>query len=239
MRKRSDLSSEDSERVRAALARRGEGESMSLTTVCSNAARLLGMTGVTVVLMGKDTTPSVACVYGVSSVVQDAELTLGQGPATEAYSDGSAIIVDDLEMHRERWPHLAGVLIDAGIRSAYGLPLHLGAIKLGALVLYRDEPGVLDGEALSEAFLVAGLITHLLLDMQAQASSEFLAWGLEVDDDRSVVHQATGMISVQLDCDIEEALLRLRGYAYSTDRPIREVAIEVVTRKLRFDETTR
>ena len=36
--------------------------------------------------------------------------------------------------------------------------------------------------------------------MQAGAVSESLAWGLEVDDYRAVVHQATGMISVQLDC---------------------------------------
>jgi hypothetical protein len=212
---------------------------MSLTTVCGNAARLLGMTGVTVVLMARESTPSVASAYGVSGVVRDAELTLGEGPATDAFAEGLPVLIDDLELHRERWPHFAPVVIDAGMRSTYGLPLHLGAIKLGALVLYRDQPSALDGEALSEAFLVAGHITHLLLDMQAQSPSEFLAWGLEVDDDRSVVHQATGMISVQLDCDIEEALLRLRGYAYSTERPIREVAVEVVTRKLRFDDTTR
>ncbi len=230
---------EDSERVRTALIHCGDGESITLATVCTNAAHLLGMAGVTVVLMGKTSTPSVACAYGVSGVVKDAELTLGEGPATDAYTEGLPILVDDLASYTDRWPQLAAALIDAGIRSTYGLPLHLGAIKLGAMVLYRDQPGVLDGEALSEAFLVASLITKVAIDMQADSTSDFLAWGLEVDDDRSVVHQATGMISVQLDCNVEEALLRLRGYAYSTDRSIGEVAVEVVTRKLRFDDTTR
>ncbi len=72
--------------------------------------------------------------------------------------------------------------------------------------------------------------------MQAGVLSESLAWGLEVDDYRAVVHQATGMISAQLDCPMSEALVRLRGRAFSREQPIDLVAAEVVTGDLRFDE---
>jgi AmiR/NasT family two-component response regulator len=112
----------------------------------------------------------------------------------------------------------------------------VGAIKLGVLVLYRDQPGVLGGDELSAALLVANLVTNQVLDLQAGAASESLAWGLEVDDYRAVVHQATGMISAQLDCGISEALVRLRGHAFGAEQPIEEIANDVVAGKLRFDE---
>jgi hypothetical protein len=37
---------------------------------------------------------------------------------------------------------------------------------------------------------------------------------------RAVVHQATGMISAQLDVSMEEAVLRLRAHAYSSERAV-------------------
>jgi AmiR/NasT family two-component response regulator len=52
---------------------------------------------------------------------------------------------------------------------------------------------------------------------------------------RTHVHQATGMISAQLGIDMAEALVRLRGFAFTQDRPIDEVAGQVVVRTLRFD----
>jgi hypothetical protein len=114
--------------------------------------------------------------------------------------------------------------------------LQLGAIKLGVLVLYGRQPGMLEGGKLSSALLVADLVTSQVLAIQAEVATESLAWGLEVDDYRAVVHQATGMISAQIDCGIGEALVRLRGHAFATDRPIDQVSADVVTGELRFDE---
>ncbi len=103
------------------------------------------------------------------------------------------------------------------------------------LVLYRDEAGALEDSDLADALDVADLVTQLVLVMQSEAASESVAWALDVSDHRAVVHQATGMIAVQIDSDVEEALVRLRAHAFATDRPIREVARDVVTGKLRFD----
>ncbi len=50
-----------------------------------------------------------------------------------------------------------------------------------------------------------------------------------------VVHQASGMVAVQLDSTIAQALIRLRGYAYANDRPLAEVAQDVTARRLRFE----
>jgi GAF domain len=230
------LRAEDAEQFLSALIGGTENESPSLTTVCRSATRLLQMSGSSVVLMGDDTFPSVASAYGVSVTVQDLEFTLGEGPAIDAYAEGKPVLVDDVGSFGSRWPQFTRAITDAGIRSLYALPLQLGAIKLGVLVLYREKPGALEGEALSAALLVADLVTNQVLDMQAGAVSESLAWGIEVDDYRAVVHQATGMISAQLDCAIGEALARLRGRAFAIEQPIDLVAADVVTGRLRFDE---
>ena len=44
------------------------------------------------------------------------------------------------------------------------------------------------------------------------------------------------MVSVQLDISVADALVRLRAHAFATDRPLTEVAREVVARTLRFDD---
>jgi hypothetical protein len=48
------------------------------------------------------------------------------------------------------------------------------------------------------------------------------------------VHQATGMLIVQLGVSAAVALMRLRAYAYSHERRLQDVASDVVARQLRF-----
>jgi hypothetical protein len=48
------------------------------------------------------------------------------------------------------------------------------------------------------------------------------------------VHQATGMVSVQLHVSLIEAMTRLRGEAFSSGLALRELATAVVERRFRF-----
>jgi AmiR/NasT family two-component response regulator len=43
------------------------------------------------------------------------------------------------------------------------------------------------------------------------------------------------MISVQLGISVGDAFTRLRARAFADDRPLSEVAIDVVARRIRFD----
>jgi len=43
------------------------------------------------------------------------------------------------------------------------------------------------------------------------------------------------MVSVQLEVSVGQALIRLRAYAFGNDRPLTDVARDVVARTLRFD----
>ena len=55
---------------------------------------------------------------------------------------------------------------DRRIRSLSALHLRVRAIELGVPVLYRDQPGILEGGELSAAPLVANLVTNQMLDPQ-------------------------------------------------------------------------
>lgn len=74
-----------------------------------------------------------------------------------------------------------------------------------------------------------------MLGMQAEAPPGMLGAELEAGSDfRFIVHQASGMVSAQLDVSVGEALARMRAYAFADDRPLARVAEDVVARRLRF-----
>ena len=51
---------------------------------------------------------------------------------------------------------------------------------------------------------------------------------------RREVHQATGMVLVQLNTTATDAFLRLRSHAFASGRTVQDVAHDVVTRQLDF-----
>jgi ANTAR domain len=82
----------------------------------------------------------------------------------------------------------------------------------------------------------ADVVAQAVLALQADAPPGKLALTLEVDADfQYVVHQASGMVAAQLDVNVRQAFVRLKAHAFGNDRPLAEVAEDVVARKLRFD----
>jgi hypothetical protein len=120
----------------------------------------------------------------------------------------------------------------------FALPLQLGAIRLGALDLYRGWPGSLDAGELADALVYADTAGMLLLDAAGDpgAQAEGRAWPWhDPNGDQDVVHQATGMLLVQLGVSAETAFVRLRALAYARGLPLAAVAREVVGRRLRLE----
>jgi hypothetical protein len=72
--------------------------------------------------------------------------------------------------------------------------------------------------------------------VQSSAPAGALAAELESSGGlQFVVHQAVGMIAAQLEVSVLHAMIRLRAYAFANDRPLGDVARDMVARKLRFD----
>lgn len=212
-------------------------EPPTLTSLCQRTLDLFPASGASIVLMSRDSHQSLAGASGMSaSTRQDLEFTLGQGPGVDAYADGMTVLVEDLRLTDSRWPLFSPAAEDLGLRSVCSLPLKVGRIRLGVLNLYGNESGSIGTEHLEDAQMVADLIAQIVIGLQSEATSEVIAFALDESDYRAVVHQATGMISAQLDCGVDEALVRLRAHAFATERPIEEIAEAVVTGSTRFDD---
>jgi hypothetical protein len=102
------------------------------------------------------------------------------------------------------------------------------------LDVYRAAPGPLGGPELADALAYADAIGTLMLETTAHEDSTPW-WRDDPTVNQAEVHQATGMILVQLSVTAEEAFARLRAYAYVHDRRLGDVARDVVQRRLRFD----
>ncbi|MEX0835307.1 MAG: ANTAR domain-containing protein, partial [Nitriliruptor sp.] len=50
------------------------------------------------------------------------------------------------------------------------------------------------------------------------------------------VHQASGMVSVQLGIAVAAAISVLRAHAFSAGRPLHDVALDVIARRLRMTD---
>jgi hypothetical protein len=225
------------ERFLAAVIDRSGEQAPTLELICQVCCDLLPITVASVVLMG---TEGLEGITGASdplaAAIQNEEFTLGEGPATEVRRQGRPVLVSDLGDATSDWPQFAPAVARLGVGAIYAIPLRIGAVDLGVLVLGSATPRALNGEELADSLVLGDLISRLVLDLQAGVASESLAWALDATDTRTVVHQATGMIAAQLNVSVAEALIRLRANAFATDRPIDQVATEVVAGQRRFEE---
>jgi hypothetical protein len=173
------------------------------------------------------------------AAIQELQLTLGEGPCVDAWRGGEPVLEPDVaNAVVPRWPAFAGAAVQAGVRAVFAFPLHLGAVQLGVLVLYREQPGSLDPDELATAILLAEVATQIVLALQAGAPADRLHHLLASEPPHwAEIHQATGMLASQLDVSLDEAFVRLRAYAFACERPLRDIAREVVGRRLDLRNT--
>ena len=213
-----------------------ELETQRLCDVC---AEVTGMSGGGIMLMSGDVPRGSVCsTDAVSALIEDLQFDLGEGPCVDAYNQDRPVLEPDLASPvRPRWLAFTGPALAAGVRAVFGFPLQVGAVRLGALNLYCDRPGSLTDDQHADALALADIVAQAVLVLQANAPPGNLAAELEAGANfQYVVHQATGMVSAQLEVTVAQALIRLRAYAFGNDRPLTEVAKDVVARRLRFDD---
>jgi hypothetical protein len=134
----------------------------------------------------------------------------------------------------DRWPVFTPAALELGIRAVFAVPLQIGTIRVGVLLAHRDTPGSMVSGVLTDLLVFAEAATEALLG-SAAAGSELQWLSEQPSGYRAEVHQATGMISAQLEVGQGEALIRMRAYAFSHRRALAQVAADVVARRLRFD----
>jgi GAF domain/ANTAR domain len=216
-----------------------DGSSSLVNRVCTAAVSLLSLKGAGLSLMVDGELCGTA---GVSepgiALVQELQLTLGEGPCVDAWTNRAPVLEANLaDPAIVRWPAFAHAGVDAGVLAVFAFPLHLGAIRIGVLVLYRGHSGMLNADEMAYGLVLADMATQVLLALQAGAPADVLHEVLAGEPSHwAEVHQATGMVSVQLGVSLDEAFVRLRAHAFAEELPLRTVAREIVMRRYRFQE---
>jgi hypothetical protein len=220
-------------RLAAALAERAT----TGRTYCAIVADLLAVPSVGVNLIASADRPRLCATDAVTALLEDTQFTAGEGPSVDASEMGRPVLAADLAGgDAARWPAFARAATEAGIHGAVAVPLRVGAARLGVLTAYAVLPGPPAPATYADAIVLGALLTREIVTEQAAAPLGALAAALaDAGAHRAQVHQASGMIAVQLGIGIIEALVRLRTHAYVLGRPVGEVAAEVVARTMRFD----
>ena len=209
-----------------------------LARLCDEVVDAIGVTccGVTVATSGGQSLTAHAS-DPTAAAVEDLQHTLGEGPGVAAYQSGAAVLVPDLgdsrDLALERWPTFTKEAIAIGVQAAFAFPLLLGSSRLGAMSLYRARSGGLSKADVSQSWVTADALALRLVG----ASQNLPNGSAHVDPMR--VHQAAGMVMVQLGLPIDEALLRLRAAAYAEGKTVDELADAIVKRRRRLSKEDR
>ncbi|MDT7796757.1 MAG: hypothetical protein QOI78_190 [Actinomycetota bacterium] len=226
--------------VLAALAEGRPGSGVDVVgRVCRAFVRLLPVDGAAVSVMADEGHREVVYTSDtVSSALAELQFTLGEGPCFEAYSLGGPVLYPDLAGGLPpAWPVFAAQSPEQPVAALFTFPLQIGVVRVATLDTYRATPGSLTADELATALQVA--------DIAALALSGLLGGDRWLDGDgrwmegagmrHREVHQATGMLIVQLDLPAAEALARMRAYAFGHGLALRDVAADIVTGRLRLD----
>jgi GAF domain-containing protein len=207
-----------------------------LRRICGAAATALSASGTGVsVMTGEGIWGFAVASDPASQQLEELQFTLGEGPCVDAMATSRPVLVPDLAT--SRWPMYARAVQEYGIRSVFAFPLRTGPASIGVLEVFRARAGRMTQEDVAQSLTFAEIARTTMLDGQDEAPDGGTPDGFDESPGyHAEVFQAQGMVMVQLDVSLAEALLRMRAYAYAQGRPLADVARDVVARMLRFDE---
>ena len=171
-----------------------------------------------------------------AKAAQDLEFTLGEGPARDTMAVRHPLQAAGPAMCH-RWPHYGPAVQRLGISSLATAPVELTGVPLGALTLFGPHQHP-DGSGLDSLRTVANTVAAMLLSADESDPADDLGVRsalLAEADHRAIVHQATGILSVQHGCTIPDAFALIRARAFAEDRPIESIATGIVEHTLRLE----
>lgn len=172
-----------------------------------------------------------------SRLLEVFELQSEQGPCLDCFRTGRPVGADDLDDAEHRWPAFAAAARRAGFRSVIALPLRCRNQVVGALNLFRTEPGSLDAEGLATGQAMADIATISILQERSLREARILAEQLQrALSSRVAIEQAKGVLAERARVNVDEAFTMLRGYARSHNQRLRVVAESVIAGEIGVSE---
>jgi transcriptional regulator with GAF, ATPase, and Fis domain len=160
------------------------------------------------------------------------QLQSGQGPCLDCYRAVAQVSVADLTEAeaRQRWPLFVDAVAARGVfRAVHALPLRLRGQAIGALSLFRIQPGASRPDELALGQALADVATIGILQERAIRRAETLSEQLQTAlNSRAVIEQAKGVLRQHSNLTMDSAFDRLRSYARSRNMRLSQVAGDIV-----------
>ena len=199
-----------------------------LTRLCRSATTQLAVAGAAVNLMSAEGSDGVAAASDQHSrEVEELQFTTGEGPCHEAFRARRPVLTPDL-LAGHSWPGYASAALDSGVRGVFCFPMNVGAISFGVMDVFTEKPGSLSTDQMTLALTYAQIATEILLDGDLILHGELDAGLSTALGSRAEIHQAQGMLVVDLGVKPAEALSRMRAYAFAHDRALIDVAHDII-----------
>ncbi|MBK4347025.1 GAF and ANTAR domain-containing protein [Lacisediminihabitans changchengi] len=206
----------------------------STADLCRPFLSVVPTTGVALAVLASRVGPSTICsTDDLSSRLDEMQFDLGQGPCWESMANRAPVLHPDLRSEADTpWPAFAEAVSREPIASIFAFPLSVGGVDIGAVDLYSSTAQQLSDNQITRVSVLAELASWQVLRRLLNDSHDDSESGSRYS--RHEVHQATGMVLVQLDIAADDAMLLLRAHAFSSAKTVREIANDVVERRLVF-----
>jgi hypothetical protein len=224
--------------LRIAVAFAREAAKSPEARLCSACVDVLAVTGAGITIMGGDHAGPVCVSSPRMAALEDLQFTIGEGPCQDAYRSNTPVHAPRLDVSASaRWPSFVDLAHATGVGAVFAYPLSANGAKIGVLTLYQEAEGEMTATQQEDSIAIVEVLTETVLSLQDAAPAGTLARDLdEVVAYRAEIYQASGMVSIQLQIPVAEALLRMRALAFADGRPVGVVAADVVARRLRLTD---
>ncbi|MFD5065596.1 GAF and ANTAR domain-containing protein [Streptomyces sp. NPDC058394] len=153
------------------------------------------------------------------------QLQNDEGPCLECFRTGAPVTVPDLSTEADRWPRFAAAANHSGFAAVQALPMRLRDEVVGALNLFRTDPGPFDPVGTPIAQALADVATISLLQQRSTHRSNVLNEQLQTAlNSRVLIEQAKGKLAERQGIDMEQAFTALRSYARAHNRRLSDLA---------------
>jgi GAF domain-containing protein len=178
-------------------------------------------------------------LHVVASTTEDAnfvevvQLGAAAGPCLACIESGEAVTVTDIEVTGDQWPEFRRAALDRGFKSVQATPLRLRADVIGAMNLFDTRIGALNPEDVATAQALSDVATIGILSDRAAQEKSLVNTQLQAAlDSRVVIEQAKGVLAQSMNASMNDAFNLLRAYARNNNRPLQQVADDLVNRRL-------
>lgn len=203
--------------------------------ICIVGAEVLGAESVSLALVVEHAYSPISSSDPLATLLDEEQFALGNGPSFDAQHSAAPVIANEIGSHQltHRWPAFTRVAQKHGMHGVFAFPLRIGTAYLGVMTAYRTKTGDPTAQQYADGLILASLATAELVRHQAGVTSPELSDVFEPGlYDQSALQVAAGMVAEALNCPIVAALVRIRARAFADDKPVTEIARQIVAREL-------